>query len=59
MIVRSTDASVAAPKAHRKGSHEEGMGAEIRRHCEIRIKERSPACLLKLGQVGSFPPNER
>lgn len=55
MIVRSTNASVATPKAYRKRSHEEGMRAEVRRHCKVRIKEGSSAGLLKLGQIGSFP----
>lgn len=59
MIIRSANASVAAPKAYRKGSHEEGMGTQIRRHCKVRVKERSPARLLKLGQIGSFPSDER
>jgi hypothetical protein len=57
--IRSTDASVAAPKAYRKGRHEEGVGTEIRRHCKVGIKKGSSTCLLKLGQIGSFPSDKR
>jgi hypothetical protein len=59
MVIRSANASVATPEAYRQGSHKEGMSTEIGRHCKVGIKEGGSTCLLKLGQIGSFPPNKR